>query len=144
MKYKYEFLLHCWGGGPQELGKEFEAKIKYQWFESAQERDKEKERIKQLIDSSCTNKGLAFSEHEGYLTRHRFIIKSLVLEPKKKEFHWIVNDLGFGFFEEDGLGNNEQDYMIDWKWGICPPDGVNLNDCILLNTSLIIEEPNER
>lgn len=134
MKYKYEYMLHVWGGGIQENNLEH---LTYQWFNTELERSEALQRIKNIVERGV-NKGLAHHATEGQLTRHKFILKSLVLD-KQGEYHWVINDLGFGFFTTSDLLDDNQQYLIDWKWGICTD--LDLDKCALLNTSLIIEEP---
>lgn len=148
MGSKYEYLLHCWGGfwNDHNIVIHKEPEIPYKWFNTKEERDLEIKRLKNLeinqskylkdnnkINDSC----IVMSLSEGYLTRYKFIIKSLIqLEDKIIE---IENNLGYGFYsieEFDELGQIS-DYMKEWKYDICTdlPDNHKR-----LYTTLILEK----
>lgn len=123
MKYKYEYLLHCWGGFWNKSNIEIhkEPDFHYKWFNTKDERQAEIDRLDKLNESlkgKLTNSTIARNFSEGYLTRFEFIIQSLV--KINDEIITIENNLGYGFFdikEFDELGNCA-DYMKEWKYDI--------------------------
>lgn len=130
MKYKYEYLLHCWGGFWNKHNIEIhkEPKINYKWFNSKQERQKEIDRLdllsenhsKYLNSKNLHNDSiLVKSLSEGYLTRFQFIIQSIIED--NGEIKIIENNLGYGFYdikEFDEFGTIS-DYIKKWKYDIC-------------------------
>ena len=129
MKYKYEYLLHRWGGfwNKHNILVHKEPDFEYKWFDTKEEREIEILRLRRLEDlqgqylltrNKYNDSTIAMSETEGYLTRYRFIIQAHVLV--NNEIKVVENDLGYGFFsneEFDCLGNCA-DYMKEWKYGI--------------------------
>ena len=146
MKYKYEYLLRCWGGFWNEHNMKIhkEPNFEYKWFETEKDRDLEIRRLKNLekshgeylkslnqINDSC----IVMSLTEGYLTRYQHIIEATVLN--KGEIIKIQNNLGYGFFSDKELLTRDYDYMLDWKYGITS----NLeDDHKLLHSTLILKK----
>lgn len=145
MDYKYEYMLHCWGGFWNDKNIEIhkEPNIAYKWFNTKEERDFEIARLNNLKVSHgeyLTSQGMyndsciMISVSEGYLTRFRFILESLVVVDNKIER--IERDLGYGFFsieEFDELGNMAE-YMKEWKYEInnLPDDHIRLYTTLIL------------
>lgn len=135
MIYKYEYLLHCWGGfwNKHNIEVHKEPEENYKWFNSKEERELEIVRLRSLEKSHAEyliSKGLfndsclVMSLSEGYLTRFQFIIQSIIED--NGELQIIENNLGYGFYSIevfDELGNISE-YMKEWKYDIC----TNLSD----------------
>ena len=117
---KYEYMLHIWGGFFNEHNVEIhkEQPWNYKWFDSKEDRQLEIDRLNKLKDSCKTpDSCLVIVKEEGYLTRYKVIIKSIV--EYKGRLYNITNDLGYGFYnsEIDELGEVFS-YIKEWKWDI--------------------------
>lgn len=147
MKAKYEYLLHTWGGfwnDHNEMAHK-EPNTPYKWFSSKEERETEinrlrkleKERAQFLLSNGKFNDScIAMSLTEGYLTRHKHIIQSLIKMPNG-ELITIENNLGYGFWSDEELGivGDGSDYFKEWKYeGSCnlPDDHERIFSTIIL------------
>ena len=144
-EYKYEYLLHCWGGfwNEENIKIHHEPNFSYKWFNTKEERDSEISRLTDLKDKHgeyLTSRGF-FNDScivmyctQGYLTRFEFILDSLVVVDN--EIKRIERNLGYGFFsieEFDELGNMA-DYMKEWKYETnnLPDDHIRLYTTLIL------------
>jgi hypothetical protein len=139
MKYKYEYLLHCWGGfwNKHNVDIHKEPDFQYKWFNTKEERQIEINRLDAIQEKYKFKDGIiARSFSEGYLTRFQFVIQSIVED--NGELQIIENNLGYGFYdieEFDEFGDIAQ-YMKEWKYDIC----ANLtNNHKRLFTTLILK-----
>jgi hypothetical protein len=145
--YKYEYLLHCWGGfwNKNNIKIHKEPEINYKWFNTPEDRQQEIDRLnnlKEIHSQYLNNKGLyndsciVMTLSEGYLTRFRFIIQSLC--EVEGEIITIENDLGYGVYsikEFDVLGSIA-DYMKEWKYDVMelPDNHERLFSTLILRT----------
>jgi hypothetical protein len=119
---KYEYLLHQWGGfwNPLNLEIHKEPNVEYKWFNTKEKRQIEINRLEEIRSKLGTwDACIVTSLEEGYLTRYKFIIKSLIIY--KGQIREIVNDLGYGFAsspEKLDILLNNFDYMKEYKWDI--------------------------
>lgn len=126
---KYEYLLHAWGGfwNQENFKVHKEPNFEYKWFDTYAERQAEVQRLQKiaseradyliknkLFNDSC----IAMHLTEGYLTRYKFVIQSII--EVQGELKTIENDLGYGFWsdsEMDELGNFAN-YFKEYKYDL--------------------------
>lgn len=119
MTYKYEYLLHVWGGFWNPWNKEIhnEPETEYLWFDTAEERQAELDRLRKIASELGTwDACIAHSMSEGYLTRYRHILHSLVMVDG--QIIEVENDLGYGFFTQSDIEEDASSiqYFKDEKW----------------------------
>lgn len=137
MKAKYEYLLHVWGGfwNPWNIAIHNEPHIEYQWFDTKEARQAEIDRLDKLKEQLETwDACIARTLSEGYLTRYRQVIYSLV--KVGDEIIEVENDLGYGFYSDEEIKEIDCfDYFKEYKWDMCadlPEDAQPLVTTVIL------------
>jgi len=138
--YKYEYLLHVWGGFWNDANIEIhkEPEINYKWFNTKEERQVEIDRLDAINKKyNLPNSIIAKTFSEGYLTRYEFVIESLI--KFKDKIIRVENNLGYGFYsieEFDQLGNIAE-YIKEWKYDICLDEDIYDNHERLYSTLIL-------
>ena len=94
---KYEFYLGFWGQAEKLIAESIGKKERDFWFDSAEERENFKSRLKAIADTHSQR--IAFKDGEGFDVRKRTVAKMVMAFPNGKKYPFEY-DFGYAYEPE--------------------------------------------